>query len=211
MGVDTEGGDMKERPIIMSSELVRAILEGRKTMTRRVIKPQPLKDYTFKGSDGGNSYLPMDSEYYWQNGYAIWRPNNKYQVGDRLWVREAYFIGGIKPNEWVSYKADARPKELELYVWRPSIFMPRWASRILLEITEVRVERLQEINEDDAKAEGAFLVGTVANGGYVFNQKETVALSARTAFAFLWDSLNAKRGFSWESNCWVWVISFKRV
>ena len=177
---------MTEHPILFSGPMVRAILEGRKTQTRRVIKPQ-----TTWGSDV--EYCP--------HGVP----------GDRLWVRETWCP--LERADWsrpgreynVNYKADATPegecirKEMG-YQWKPSIFMPRWASRITLEITGVKVERIQELlDHKDIMAEG------------ILPDEGPRCYSCRTRFAELWDSLNAKRGYGWDANPWVWVIEFKRL
>ena len=172
---------MKERPIIFNTEMVKAILEGRKTQTRRVIKPQP------------------------SGIILVWEHCPYGQVGDRLWVRETWNAGHdgqSLPVFKAGLSADLT-KELEADElwsgWKPSIHMPRWASRITLEITEIRVERLQEITEEDAKAEGCV---KQIKDGLIFD-------SAIHEYSWLWDSLNAK--YPWESNPWVWVISFKGV
>ena len=188
---------MKERPIIFSWEMVRAILDGQKTQTRRVITPAHL-DLKIKILEG-----ELLSPY----GYPC----------DRLWVRETWraeelVISGL---DVIRYQADNHYRPIEnnqeaadLWMavhkegnpWRPSIFMPRWASRITLEIINIRPERLQEISEVDAKAEG---VGAWHNtiGGTIYKPE----------FRFLWDSINAERGYGWEANPWVWVIEFKRI
>jgi hypothetical protein len=179
---------MKERPIIFSTEMVKAILEGRKTQTRRVIKACS----TATLHDGN------------QPEWVFTTAKCPYgQVGDRLWLKETWWkdqSGGC----W-GYKADG-------IEWPPpncggksmsSMFMPRWASRLLLEITEVRVQRCQEIWLQDAMAEGCSLDFDMEHFG---TYKDPI-----TKFRELWDSLNAKRGYSWEINPWVWVINFKRV
>ena len=180
---------MKEHPIIFSSEMVRVILDGRKTMTRRIVKKHPLIEAGFTIdfiNDPGNAGLCP---------YG--------QPGDRLWVRENIHRG--KEGNLAFYAADKGlvTKNGECVPWifnEPhvsSIHMPRWASRITLEITDIRIERLQDISEDDAEAEGAH--------GY------TNAASPIDFFICLWNSLNTKRNFSWDMNPWVWVISFKRI
>ncbi|QJU41354.1 hypothetical protein [Serratia marcescens] len=207
---------MKERPVIFNGEMVRAILDGRKTQTRRVIanvspdnciplqKPTKTKDgiYTHVMDAPGNGLCPFG------------------QIGDRLWVRETFAILGNEdgcPIDWDGnlikgdekhaariYKASCwqEPGNYGLWsipdrdtqyegAWRPSIHMPRWASRITLEITAVRVERLQDISEADAIAEG---------GTEHFNIDW---------FGPLWASIYGVD--SWNANPWVWVIEFRRV
>jgi len=181
---------IKERPILFSGPMVRAILDGRKTMTRRVIK-YPAVTVEHDRIIAGRFIDPktgcVDGQF-----DVIACPYG--QPGDRLWVRETYNSCGGKPF----YRADG---ELHPdWKWRPSIFMPRWASRITLEITAVRVERLKDITIEDAQAEGVTPLGVEGDGR-----------RWRAAFRELWDSLNAKRGHGWGANPWVWVISFKRV
>lgn len=183
---------MKEHPILFSAPMVKAILEGRKTMTRRVIKPQPkiIHDVYNDGT--------IETEQLFRNKTRLKCPYG--QAGDRLWVRETYLTFVCQP---ICYKADGYLK-LETEKWHPSIFMPRWASRITLEITNIRVERVWGIRRDKKNwiAEGYTkpFEGTI-----------TWALEADRWFAKLWDSINAKRGYSWESNPWVWVIEFKKI
>jgi len=211
---------MKERPILFSGPMVRAILDGRKTQTRRVVRPKKYKyemavdDWmndrrTFAdGTDPNDRYLHIpclsaDDEGMKDDG-VVRREYCPYgQPGDRLWVRETHF-------QTVDNEHHERPsvsyaeEESKLYPghWRkvPSIFMPRWASRITLEITAVRVERVKEISQSDAEAEGI--------PGCRDHLKNVHAVEW---FKSLWDSINAKRGFSWESNPWVWVVEFKRI
>ena len=161
---------MKYTGILMNGESVKGILEGRKTQTRRVIKPQPPFGFAYKGNDGGNPYLPKLSSDYWMNGCAVWRPRHcPYgQVGDRLWVREAFCIacdeavasttGDDIARNKPCYRADPANQPAQDFCefphWKPSIHMPRWASRITLEITSVKVERQLDITLEDAIAEG---------------------------------------------------------
>jgi len=222
--------EIKERPILFSGEMVRAILDGRKTMTRRVMKPQLELDtgnrIWWKGDwdTGGGPRAgvcthgsPGSSEPTWTlneiTGHCPYgRP------GDRLWVRETHslWFDNDGPCKVRGYRADIPPESWDGFgcddpwwldtKWRPSIHMPRWASRITLEMTNVRVERVQEISEEDARAEGIEPLYRRVNerfNGPVGNLKP--------GFHSLWDSLNAKRGYSWESNPWVWVVEFKRV
>jgi len=198
------------KPIIFSAQMVRAILEGRKTQTRRIIKPQPRRinnafDGTWEWKEKGHYYddLTLVSE-------AL-KPNCPYGgVGDKLWVRETWRtliefedrkpseLNKDSPIEFVSdgkirYVYDTHPTFGKL---RPSIFMPRWASRITLEITEIRVERLKEITPEDCIAEG-------------ISPDYTVKAGLPVLFAILWDSLNAKRGYPWDGNWWVWRIPYR--
>ena len=166
---------MKERPILFSAPMVRAILSGAKTQTRRIIKPQPI--------DSADD--PIGA--YTVDGGRSWRcPHGR--PGDRLWVREAF----------IHEPAD--------YCWKPSIHMPRWASRITLEITDVRVERLQDISEADAVAEGCEPIRPeLVQDGMIVRQGR----SAVEEFRLVWEQIHG--GGSWEKNPWVWVIKFKKL
>ncbi|WP_339506318.1 hypothetical protein [Pseudomonas sp. EA_15y_Pfl1_P102] len=215
---------VKERPILFSAPMVRAILEGRKTVTRRVCKPQPSANAHTTCASGN----PMGA--WWETGKDIIRcPYGK--PGDRLWVRETWYCDHfevmrgpyLKPDDLdirealedgtLVYAADGlTPYEQDQPTWKPSIHMPRWASRILLEVTDVRVERLQDITEEQAKAEGVRLmrdgcdtwVGREGPGNLV-----TPWLTAKEAFSDLWNSINGPH--AWEANPWVWCVNFKRV
>lgn len=195
---------MAEKPILFSTPMVQAILDGRKSQTRRLVKPQP-PHHTFSRMKGGHG-----CEIEVANGYFMKPP---YQSGDRLWVRETWFCDECDPdcagkenedecpfnhvgNCCYGYKAQYTTGWHEKIKWRPSIFMPKEAARIWLTVTEVRVERLQEISDCDAWAEG--IVDEVPFG------------TAQTLFRELWDSINAKRGYGWDTNPWVWVISFEK-
>jgi len=200
--------------------MVRAILEGRKTMTRRVINPQPPEEFEapYLDKDGRWKVCENNSPDVLRT-YQLHCPYGV--LGDHLWARETFANinkPGIKP-EYI-YRAD--PVEIDEYEndggkWKPSIHMPRWASRITLEIVSLRVERLQDISEEDARAEGIkekrwqdlkkcpmSLIGGIGS---------TLPSCPQYRYGFyeLWDSINAKRGCSWESNPWVWVIKFKRI
>lgn len=162
---------MNEHPIIFSGPMVKAIIEGRKTQTRRVCgEPKWI---------GGLKHGSL----------SIW-PCPYGQPGDRLWVKESYLPGGN-----ISYRADSPGDGTVKMSWKSGRFMPRWASRITLEITEVRVQRLQEITNRDAVAEGV---------EYDLSKPDGAPLSR---FNKLWDSINGKK-HPWKSNPWVWVISF---
>jgi len=197
---------MKERPVIFNSEMVRAILDGRKTQTRRTIanvgsdnciplqKPTKTKDgiYTHVMDAPGHGLCPFG------------------QVGDRLWVRET-FAGHYLDDDQIQDIKDGRCKAKDLCEyrsdygddadcadgWTPSIHMPRWASRITLEITAVRVERLNDISEEDARAEGA------PTELCIIGEKHYMG------FRTLWKSIYGEE--SWSANPWVWVIEFRRV
>ena len=191
---------MKSTPILFSAPMVRAILEGRKTQTRRVVKPQPIRD-AFQGQHGDVVILgrvPARLRPHPENPEDPRRavtdpiPCPYGAPGDRLWVRETWapFEMGL-----VIYRASAAPSALpDGGKWRPSIFMPRWACRIELELTAVRVERVQEISADDACEEGI----------------DDDDLPPECIYARLWDSINGKRA-PWASNPWVWVLEFRRV
>lgn len=205
--------EIKERPILFSAPMVRAILEGRKTVTRRPVKGlglQWLEDFTPEYvAEAANSLCPYG------------------KPGDRLWVRETTEVDE-KTSPVVRlarYSADHQPvlyrhpegDEYDGSVahWdyprrsRPSIHMPRWASRILLEITDVRVERLQDISEDQAKAEGVRLYTDHAELGEWWHVDgiDTYSADPRKSFELLWSSV----GGDWVANPWVWVVEFKRV
>ena len=116
--------------------------------------------------------------------------------GDLLWVREAFCTRTpAKDRAWVEYKADGS----KIYTWRPAIHMPRWASRLTLRLTEVRVQRVQEITDADAAAEG--VVPTAEDTDQIFG-------AYVRAFARAWDAINAKRGYGWEANPWIWALSY---
>lgn len=180
---------MIERPILFSAPMVRALRDGRKTMTRRAVKPQP-----------------PEYEHATRHHQRILVPRCPYgQVGDRIWCREAFRLCAqadtIKPRDAnaayrVWYEADA-PHQPGGGKLRPSMFMPRWASRILLEVVAVRVERLNEITRGDCMAEGCPFP----------NMAQTT--DPRGWFSDLWESINGAG--AWAANPWVWVIEFKRL
>ncbi|WP_447741626.1 hypothetical protein [Pseudomonas laurentiana] len=210
----------KERPILFSGHMVRAILNDQKTVTRREIKP------SMRSADSSFELHQQEDE--------SWRPMHTFdescmdakgtehpivcpygQPGDRLWVREAWLadaqLDSIAPRdlsqgEPIFYPADGSVRKTGCAMvsqgrGRPSIHMPRWASRILLEVTDVRVELLQDISEEQAEAEG---VGFLR---HVPDADET--LTAAQLFECLWSSINGDE--SWSGNPWVWVVEFKRV
>lgn len=206
---------MKERPILFSASMVRAILDGRKTQTRRVMKPQPKTSTDERGghswpSNPHQSMLHVEHEL--QNTHE-WRDIT------HLWVRETWKPDAPRDGTWADvqfYGCRTSPlseiperfrssshclykstwEGSELVGWKPSIHMPRWASRITLEITGVRVERLQDISRGDAMDEGCPFPN-MAQGD-----------DPRKWYADLWESLNGKG--SWDANPWVWIIEFRR-
>ena len=204
---------MTDRPILFSGDMVRAILDGRKTQTRRVCSVQR----RLRG--GGPSdmwvYGPPDSVQWIRCPYG--------KPGDRLYVRETwaltcdggwavspstltYRAGGdpsiriIKPDQFSPIgEIEQRPDAEVPGRWRPSIHMPRWACRIALEVVSVRVERLQDISRSDELAEGVKTTRSTRTG----------VVYAKESFADLWNSINEKRGHGWDSNPWVWVVEFE--
>lgn len=228
---------MKERPMIFNAEMVRAIIDGRKTMTRRIMKMQPSEGFAPM-----NMALETDYEAHWytpgvvdKDGYlqpakhevfGIASDEEGYTcpfgaVGDRIWVREAFqgplvseelleeyraYPEKFENPEYCEYASDGgpRPEYCDLddnlrHGWRPSIHMPRWASRITLEITGVRVERLNSISNESARAEG-YPVNREADGG---------DSDPWLWFRDLWDGIYPEQSF--KHNPWVWVITFQRV
>lgn len=205
-----------ERGMIFNAEMVRAILDGRKTQTRRPIKWKQTR-FTEIGEREDGSKWPGSEDA--EHAFDFWHPCPFGSVGDRIWVRET-FQGPLfdfdlmdsyckdstpfEKSEFCVYKADGVPApefydaDDELHCcWRPSIHMPRWASRILLEITGVRVERLKSISDRDALREGCS-TAEMKSGDCVAD-----------VFARLWASIYGDE--SWNSNPWVWVIEFKRI
>ena len=206
---------MRERPILFSGPMVRAILEGRKTQTRRVCRDQTPVKYWHGESlpmipDGKEKYTGWVKDV---KNVAIGIPSKcPYGApGDRLWVRETwkaeeniyesrpciavYFKASPDTGKVVLFEEDILPSLSSINKWKPSIHMFRWASRIDLEITAIRVERVQDISKTDCEAEGLKLL----QGGIL------------SEFAVLWDSINAKRGYPWKDNPWIWVVEFKVV
>ena len=198
------------RPILMSAPMVRALLAGTKTQTRRIVKPQPNARCTeaFVGCDGiwrfswPTARSPMSSA-----ADDVRCPYGK--PGDLLWVKETAHYG---PNR-VAYSADNAPlaKGETVDGWGPkrsSLLMPRWASRLTLEITEIRVERLQDITEADAKAEGAaFHDGRgIGHSGWRHDYRDVHATAA-SSYRRLWNEINGPG--AWDANPWVWALTFK--
>lgn len=203
-------GAMAIKPILFSTEMVQAILDGRKTQTRRVVKGEFLNAIE-RWVDGSK-----DKWYGYTGPTLSFKTHCPYGAkGYDLWVRETWavspFLNKVKPSELegcikgdnpkVIYKASNGYSNANDYTWRPSIFMPRWASRIILKVHSIRVERIQDITYDDCNNEG-IPWGPVPwkSGPKVYKE-----------FKELWNSINAKRGYPWADNPWVWVIDFELV
>jgi len=207
----------KEKPIIFSTEMVKTILDGRKTMTRRVVKHQAPEGYRILGRVTSST----DKE---NEGCACWRSDDDrvshyckipYEAGDVLWVRETW-------NHF-NYNNDHDDKRLSGYIfkaspefvndlpplvrayygvaWCPSIHMPRAAARLFLKVKDIRVERLQGITVEDIRSEGLSSMGV-----HCLDYELAIP-----EWKILWDSINAKRGYGWDINPWVWVVEFERV
>lgn len=189
---------MEERPILFSTPMVQAILVGRKSQTRRIVKFSDDFDgkKVFDNSPFGLKYSKSDD--------TLWRfPCKHGQIGDILWVRETY--QKIEGDRFI-YKADPI---IWGGKWKPSIFMPKAASRIKLEIINIRVERVQDISEKDAINEGAELKERTYGSSFTCDSCKTFHGTAKLAYQFLWESINGKD--SWSKNPWVWVIEFKKL
>ena len=197
---------LKEHPIIFSTPMVQAILEDRKTQTRRIIKPQPKNtDFDFR-HDPYSFSIKKD--------LLIKCPYG--QPGDLLWVREScsYFkqLGGSLQREKIKYKADDRWDGNKLIKWKPSIHMPKAAARIWLQVKDVRVERVRDLSNDDAIAEGveSFFSGMFQETRYKdYEDLSNNWRSPYSSFQSLWILINGLK--SWDDNQWVWVVEFERV
>jgi hypothetical protein len=255
----------REKPILFSGPMIRAILEGRKTVTRRAVKAHHLP--RLSGSDYPGNEWTATAQHHPRYGFnvsgateaecaaelALYGNCPYGRRGQRLWVRETWYCNHsevqkgpyLQPADMVDldqaredgdlvYAADGlNPYEQDQPTWKPSIHTPRWASRILLEVTAVRIERLQDISEDQAKAEGCFFTdygqqcfhgdtgwkdvgdcpaqaGHQQRNGWAWDKTtshEQCLFTPRFAFANLWSSV----GGDWDANPWVWVVEFKRV
>lgn len=193
------------KPIMMSTEDVQAVLEGRKTMMRRVVNEDRRGEWAAVNGVRNNSEFGASVPCYLHRETAvddisrnIMYPN--YDVGDILWVRETWSPVQVLPKRYL-YKADAENggegDGLPIR-WRPSIHMPREAARLFLRVTDVRVERLQNISAEDCEAEGYF-------------ETAPIEPRPRSWFSEVWNARNAKRGYGWDSNPWVWVYTFERI
>lgn len=213
---------VKEYPILFSGAMVRAILSGKKTQTRRLVKLNAelmargctsLDGAWVDPGFGDGQYLKVPGPD--ETSHRLYCPFG--YVGDRLWVRETWSLGratfgkhdgpSAPPQRGgarspVIYRADGLINDAE-FKWRPSLHMPRWACRIKLEIVGVRVERVKNISHDDAVAEGCYQIKPC-------DEYPHGNAWGRAGFSVLWDSINKERGFGWNANPWVWVIEFKK-
>jgi hypothetical protein len=236
---------VREKPILFNTEMVRAILEGRKTMTRRVVKPQPPEG--IGPIVGPEMFEPAITDKYGElkegkpifgvyDEWGEWGTKCPYQPGDTLWVRETWAnyqtVNYIRRPDGrafsevsdglAAYKADGfdsiqdlkdhirlmSDSSLEAVLvdgdrWKPSIHMPQWAARLFLTVKDVRIERLQEITEEDAEAEGVKPFPYDPEGDIWTDGKY------RTAFNYLWNQINGWNPNAWDANPWLWVISFE--
>lgn len=203
---------MKECPILFSAPMVRALLAGTKTQTRRIIKPQPIQNGF--GPPDGVYDIPCHCDYYPPSA-MLWPDRNGGMLNgdaghpwlgiDRLWVKETFCVADDGVDNPFAFRADNWTEcPAADGKWKPSIFMPRAASRITLEIEDVRAERLQAISEADAKAEG---VKAWQSEGY--RVAHNIFDGHKLAYAELWNEINGAG--SWALNPWVWVIAFKRI
>lgn len=208
---------MTERPILMSAPMVRAILAGTKTQTRRAIRPRPPAAVRDAGVIWSGT--PSNGEWWWLDSLeldeagVVGEPFRcPYGVAcDRLWVREAWRErvpdqDGRTDDYRADYPGLTRANDPCGVPWKPSIHMPRRASRILLEVTEIRVERLQEISDSDAVAEGVGLTESAVGIPMTSPGGESLP---HTIYRLLWESINGKE--SWAANPWVWCVSFRRL
>lgn len=211
---------MKEKPILFNTEMVKAVLEGRKTQTRRVIKNAC--DIIQDWDDKDKSYGPYFEDKYGDHHKTV-EVCPYGQIGDKLWVRETFthyrgFGEDVKPGAPIIYKADkdncgqypaiVDGKDClvsQKMLWNASIFMPKSACRIWMEITDIRVERVRDITPEEITKEG--VVSDITNPAMGKRHLNRLKI----LWTNLWNSINEKRGYSWESNPWVWVVEFKRV
>ena len=193
--------------------MVKAILAGKKTMTRRVVKNKIFQQWIDVG---------MSDE-------AMKNPDNNWidacpygQPGDILWVRETWNQALNTETDELGYVyKEQMLRENVIYTdldddpikWRPSIFMPRTAARLFLKVTNIRVERLQDISQEDIEKEGLWFYSQEYREETCINRDSVYGIQAtgRKYFKELWDSINAKRGYGWDINPWVWVVEFERV
>lgn len=216
---------VKYKPILFSTPMVQAIMEGRKTMTRRVIVPPSWSTGNYEEFELDH-YGDLEAICEATGCFSTIKP--KYQPGDILWVRETWKVDASDhDNDSYTYKADPGPERYpnNLLNWRPSIFMPKEAARMFLRVTAVRAERLQGITANDCIKEGIPWQDVTPNVGTFDNHRPDVDYDEivgqmqemqeremiKESFGTLWDHLNAKRGYGWDKNPWVWVYTFERI
>lgn len=199
------------KPILFSTAMVQAILEGRKSQTRRIIKPQPIGDQS--------SGLVFYKKFHFEG--TNWQEEilkiAKFQMGDIMWVRETWQYSDDLNDPYLykqKYQEEYLPEHHGEMKWKPSIFMPKDACRIFLKVTKVRIERLQDITEEDAKAEGVFYYGdeTLDYMNYMHDNKhfdDWGVMTAKHSFETLWEKINSKE--SWKENPWVFVYDFEHI
>lgn len=219
---------MKAKPILFSTPMVQAILEGRKTQTRRIVKPQPEAE-KFSAIIGGYDNIPRMARFWTKrdvNNPFIEDIKSKYRKDDILWVRETFQHTKclhLHPSDdyyGYIYKADGEPwEDYENWKWKPSIFMPKEAARIFLKVNNIRVERLQDISENDSLKEGVIIFDKYTNEAKKLNLNgifkdylsktfpDSFKTSAKESFETLWQSING----NWEENPFVWVYEFEQV
>lgn len=194
------------KPILFSTEMVQAILAGRKTQTRRIIKPQPEQSNVILDGIKQNVFMLKDCAT--PNGWLQHKLHD-FKIGDILWVRET-FVSIIHLDGSIQYYYKAGKNWAFKIFWKPSIHMPKEAARIFLEVSNVRVERLQDISEDDAIAEG---IERVSIAPFVHRFKNYLCnnkfIGPKESFKTLWMKINGID--SWKANPWVWVYEFKQV
>ncbi len=211
----------KERPILFKSEMIRAILANLKTQTRRLVNPPLPTPEKFPGSSFGLWHAPHCPADIWDMtgsvgvardaGFPVKCRCPYGEVGDRLWCRETFCLPDPNDRRIICYRASGDPVT-NGEKWKPSIFLPRWACRLELEITEVRVQRLQDISEEDAIAEGM-------DGRYAkfINEKMVRVCKGQCPrtpveqYAALWDRINKDPAKAWAANPWCWCVSFRRI
>lgn len=209
---------MGEKPILFCDEMVRAILDGHKTQTRRVVKLQPTRrqvDLT------GCPYGVAGDRLWVRETFGVMQRSYHYELGwetdglvNDVPVKDVpIFTPYSKQKYFFVYRADGYERVKEEGRWIPPIYMPRRASRITLEIVSERVERVQDISEADAKAEGMIGYDEYPAPEEMQWYRKTIrcARLPRVQFRKMWDSINAQRGCGWDANPWVWVIEFRRI
>ena len=201
---------MKSHPILFSSPMVQALLAGQKTQTRRLLKNQPTPEILAKTNLQAFLSSKIERE-------------KRFDIGDVLWVRETWQNGGrpdIFPQYKYIYKADQSDSIQGIIRWKPSIFMPKDACRLYLKITDIRVERLGDISEEDAIAEGITEVefypdeGFPLCNGYMVGKddgKTTLKSKASDCYKSLWNSIHGEDAWETDKDKWVWVITFERI